>query len=116
MVPVTPKCTVWSRKSEAGKKLIAGMQNGDTEPTSTPKVVRASDPLFLDHKLPTFRAALTRERANAGSFLSSRKQRSCLSMLANAQPLLQCFDLEATAATTVVTPAKNDDAEDTQSI
>ena len=84
MVLVIPKCTAW-RCMEVGKKFIAGMQNGDTEPTNVPKAVHASDPLFLDCNLPTFREASTRKRAKAGSFLSSRKQRSCLSMLARAQ-------------------------------
>ena len=73
MVPVTPKFTTWSCKSEAGKKLIAGIANGDIEPTTAPKVVHGSDPLFLDYGLHAFRAALTRERAKAGSFLASRK-------------------------------------------
>ena len=48
MVLATPKCTVWIYKSEAGKKLVAGVQNGDAEPTTAPKVARGSDPLFLD--------------------------------------------------------------------
>ena len=74
MVPLTPKLTTWSCKSEAGKKLIAGIANGDIEPTTPPKVVHGSDPLCLDYGLHTFRAALTRERAKAGSFLTSCKQ------------------------------------------
>ena len=116
MILVTPKMTTWSCKSESWKKIIVGMQNGNTEPTSTPKAAHASDPLFLDFKIPNFREALTRERFKAGSFLSSRKWRSCLSMLSRAQPLLQDFDLEATAATAVVTLAKNGDVEDARSV
>ena len=73
MVPVTPKCTTWSCKSEAGKKLIAGMQNDDIGPTIAPKVAHGSDPLFLDCALPAFRTALTKEKVKTGSFLSSRK-------------------------------------------
>ena len=73
MVPVTPKLTTWSCKSEAGKKLVAGIANGDIEPTTTPKVVHGSDPSCLDCGLHAFRAALTRERAKTGSFLASRK-------------------------------------------
>ena len=73
MVPVTPKHTTWSCKSEAGKKLIAVTQHGDIELTTTPKVAHGSDPLFLDCALPAFRTALTKEQAKTGSFLSSRK-------------------------------------------
>ena len=74
MVPVTPKLTTWSCKSEAGKKLIAGIANGDIEPTTPPKVVHGSDPLCLDYGLHACRPALTRERAKARSFLTSHKQ------------------------------------------
>ena len=74
MVPVTPKFTAWSCKSEAGKKLIAGIANGDIEPTTPPKVVHGSDPSCLDCGLHAFWPALTRERAKAGSFLTSRNQ------------------------------------------
>ena len=47
MVLVIPKCTAW-RRTEVGKKFIAGMQNGDTETMTAPKVARGSDRLFLD--------------------------------------------------------------------
>ena len=54
------KISTWSCKSEAGKKLVAGTQNGDVELTSAPKALHTSDPLFLDHKLLTLRVVLTR--------------------------------------------------------
>ena len=63
----------WRSKSEAGKKIIADTQNGDTDYTSPPKVVHDSYELHLDCPTPNFLVALTRERAKAGYFLSNHK-------------------------------------------
>ena len=63
----------WNGKSDAAKKLTAQVANGDIEPTSPPKTVWMSDPVCMDFPLANFRAALTRERAKAGSFLTNRK-------------------------------------------
>ena len=63
MVQSRTKHITWNFNSEADKKLTAGLQNGDTDPTMQPKAVHLFGPLFRDYPLSNFRAELTRERA-----------------------------------------------------
>ena len=68
--PPNKVCKKWSCKTEAAKKLVQGMRNGDIDPNLPPKTIWRSDSDYLDYELPSFRAFLNREKAKLGSFLA----------------------------------------------
>ena len=63
----------WNRDSEAGKMLKSMLENGEMDPSDSPKRIWELYPIFKQYDLAKFRAALNKMKAELGVNLRLKK-------------------------------------------